>query len=208
MLVWKERIIEMMKKLTKLCIMLVLGISFIFIGYSAYDIWSFGDHNQLLKSEAAIVLGAAVWDDQPSPVLRERINHAIWLYENDYIDKIIFTGGKANGNSLSESEVSKIYAIEQGVKPTDILIETKSKITEENLKYAYEIAKQNNLKTFIIVSDPLHMRRAITMAEDLGMKAYSSPTQTSAYRTLRTKIPFFLRELFFYVGYILSLPFR
>lgn len=41
----------------------------------------FSSKNQLIKTDAAIVLGAAAWGDEPSPVFRERINHAIWLYE-------------------------------------------------------------------------------------------------------------------------------
>ena len=180
----------------------------VFIGYFAFSIWNFSDEVELFKTDVAVVLGAAAWDDGPSPVLRERINHSIWLYENDYVDKIIFTGGKGKGNKYAESEVARDYAIKNNVNSDDILIETKSRITEENLKYAYEIAVEKNFNTFTIVSDPLHMKRAILMAKNTGMEAYSSPTQSSVYTTLNSQIPFFLRELFFYIGYIFSLPFR
>lgn len=187
----------------------IIIVLFIFISYSAFSIWSFSNKVQHVKTDVAVVLGAAAWEDEPSPVLRERINHAIWLYENDYVDKIIFTGGKGEGAQYTESEVAREYAIENDINPEDILIETESKITEENLSYAYEIAIQQNFKTFTIVSDPLHMKRAMLMAENTGMEdAYSSPTQTSVYKSLDSKIPFFMRELFFYIGYIFSLPFR
>lgn len=186
----------------------IIFIFFIFIGYSALSIWSFGDKVQLVKTDAAVVLGAATWGDEPSPVLRERINHSIWLYENGYVDKIIFTGGKGKGTKLAESEVARDYAIKNNVNSKDILIETKSSITEENLKYANAVGHENNLTTFAIVSDPMHMKRAMLMAKNTGMDAYSSPTQSSVYKSLNTKIPFLLRELFFYIGYILSFPFR
>lgn len=163
---------------------------------------------QLVKTDVAVVLGAAAWDDEPSPVLRERINHSIWLYENGYVDKIIFTGGKGDGDKFAESEVAKDYAIAKNVKTEDILIETKSKITEDNLRYAYDIATKENFETFTIVSDPLHMKRAILIAKSIGMESYSSPTQSSVYKTWNSKIPFFFRELFFYVGYTISFPFR
>ncbi|MDX8346150.1 YdcF family protein [Rossellomorea sp. YZS02] len=188
--------------------MIIVVIFFVFISYSAFSIWTFGVKVQLVKTDVAVVLGAAVWDEEPSPVLRERINHAIWLYENRYVDKIIFTGGRGDGNQLAESEVARDYAIDHRVDHNDILIETKSEITEENLKYAYEVAAEHNLNTFTIVSDPMHMKRAILMAKNIGMEAYSSPTQSSVYKTLETKVPFFLRELFFFAGYIISLPFR
>lgn len=186
----------------------VISVIFIFIGYMAFSIWSFGNKSQLVKTDAAIVLGAAVWDNKPSPVLRERINHAIWLYDNNYVDKIIFTGGKGKGSKYSESEISRAYAIKNDVSSDDIIIETKSRITEENIKYAYEIATEKNLKTFTIVSDPLHMKRAMLMAKNTGINAYSSPTPSSVYKTLNSQVPFLLRELFFYTGYILTLPFR
>lgn len=186
----------------------VIIIFLIFIGHSAISIWSFSNQVQYVKTDAAVVLGAAVWGNEPSPVFRERINHAIWLYKNDYVDKIIFTGGKSKGDEFAESEAAREYAIQNDVNEEDIFIETKSKITEENLKYAYEIANENHLKSFTIVSDPLHMKRALFIAETIGMKAYSSPTPSSVYKTFGSKLPFFLRELFYYVGYIVTLPFR
>lgn len=198
----------MSKKIsTKLMLTIIAGL-FIFISYSAFSIWSFSGKIQLVKTDAAVVLGAAAWGDEPSPVLRERINHSIWLYENDYVNKIIFTGGKGEGAMFAESEVAREYAVENNVNPDDILIETKSRITEENLYYAYEIGNEQNFKTFTIVSDPLHMKRAMLMARNTGMEAYSSPTKTSVYKSLDSKVPFFMRELFFYIGYIFSLPFR
>ncbi|MGO4890578.1 YdcF family protein [Anaerobacillus sp. MEB173] len=179
-----------------------------FIVHSGFSIWSYAEYNQLTKADAAIVLGAAAWGDEPSPVFRERINHSIWLYENGYVDKIIFTGGKGEGDKYSESEVARKYALKHHVRGEDIFIETKSKITEENFKYAKEIGFANNLKTFIIVSDPLHMKRATLIAKNFGMEVYSSPTPSSAYQSKGSKIPFFCRELFFYLGYKVSLLFR
>ncbi|NOU98082.1 YdcF family protein [Paenibacillus sp. LMG 31456] len=198
----------MLKKIIGRLFKVLILLFAIFICFSAYSIWSYSKINQLVKSDAAIVLGAAAWGDEPSPVLRERINHSIWLYENGYVDKIIFTGGKGVGDKYAESEVARDYAIKNKVVAEDIYIETESKITEENLQYANIIATKNNFKTFIIVSDPMHMKRAVLMAENRGMEVYSSPTPSSAYRSLNSKLPFFLRELFFYIGYIFSLPFR
>lgn len=185
----------------------LLFLTFTF--YSAFSIWSFSKENHLVTTDAAIVLGAAVWDNKPSPVLKERINHSIWLYENGYVKKLIFTGGKGDGSKYAESEVARNYAIKNNVKQEDILIENESRVTEENLKYAYKIASEQNLKTFTIVSDPLHMKRAILLAKESGMEeVYSSPTPSSVYKSYKSKVPFFLRELFLYEVYIISSPFR
>ena len=45
-------------------------------------------------------------------------------------------------------------------------------------------------KTALIVSDPLHMKRAMLQAKDAGITAYTSPTQSSRYRTRDTKFQF------------------
>lgn len=197
-----------MKKIWFHLAIIAVGFIVAFIVYSAYSIWSYSKINEWVKTDVAVVLGAAVWEGEPSPVLRERVNHSIWLYEKGYVDKIIFTGGKGEGDQFTESEAAREYAIEHHIPPEDIYIETKSTITEENLKYAFDIGTQEHFETYAIVSDPLHMKRAMLLAENSGMDAYSSPTQSSAYKTWSTKIPFFFRELFYYIGYRARLPFK
>ncbi|WP_033544098.1 YdcF family protein [Planococcus sp. CAU13] len=182
-------------------LMLLTGFS----GFAAYDIWTFAQTNELVKADAAIVLGTAVWGEEPSPVFRERINHSIWLYENDYVDKIIFTGGKTNGSQFAESAVAKNYAVAHGIPPEDIFIEDRSLVTIENFRYVQELADINGLVNFLVVSDPLHMKRAIQMAEDTGFEVFSSPTTTSRYNSAPTIVPFFFREIGAYVAYSLSL---
>lgn len=173
----------------------------LYVVYSAVSIWTYGSVDRREPTDAAIVLGAAVWDGKPSPVLEERIRHAIELYESGAVNKIIFTGGRGEGEAVSEAMAAKRYAEERGVPSADLYIEEISRITLDNLVCAREIARQEGLQTFTIVSDPLHMKRSVTMAQDLGLTVYSSPTPTSVYKSARTKVPFLLRELFFYVGY-------
>jgi uncharacterized SAM-binding protein YcdF (DUF218 family) len=161
----------------------------------------FSYSNELINADAAVILGAAVWNDKPSPVFQERINHSIWLYENDYVKYLIFTGGIGKNSFVSESSVARDYAIENSIPAEKIFIEEHSKITFENLIYAKEIIEQNNFNKIIIVSDPLHMKRAITMAKDVNLNVYSSPTKTTRYISIKTKLPFLFYELFFYTIY-------
>lgn len=189
-------------------LLFILGSIIVFVSYAAYDIWHYRSKTDQVDTDAAIVLGAASWNGKPSPVLRERINHAISLYQNGSVKKIIFTGGTKFEAELEEARTSKIYALKHGVRDEDILIETESRFTEENLKNALQIGQEHGLQTYTIVSDPLHMKRAMRIAKHLGMNAYSSPTPTSAYRSLDTELPFFFKELCSYIGYVASLPVR
>ncbi len=193
-----------MKKLLSLILCLLL----LFITLIAVSIENYGKTDRKTPSDVAIILGAGTSGGEVSPVFRERINHGIWLYENGYADYLIFTGGIGEGNKKSDAMVAKEYALSKSVPEKDIFIEQKSTITEENLEYAKEIMDANSFETAVIVSDPLHMKRAMLMAGDYGIDACSSPTPTSMYKTLRTKIPFLLREEFFYIGYSLVRVFR
>ena len=173
----------------------------IYIGKNIYDIWSFSTVDQKCRADVAVILGAAVYDDEPSPVYRERINHGITLYNEGYVDRIIVTGGAPDGSEVSEAEVAKLYLLEQGIPEAAVLTENTSTITQENLENSRVIMDENDFETAIIVSDPLHMKRAMLLAEDAGIKAYSSPTPSTRYVSLSTKIPFLARETFYYIGY-------
>lgn len=177
-------------------------------GTAALGIVRYRTTDDKTQADAIIVLGAGIFGDEPSPVLRERLNHAISLYGEGYSDTLILTGGVGEGNARSESSVARDYVIAQGVPAEAVLIEEKSVITEQNLKYAKELMDEKGLTTAIVVSDPLHMKRAMLMAKDFGITAYSSPTPTTMYRSSRTKLPFLLRETYFYVGYYVLRPFR
>lgn len=174
----------------------------------AISIWNYGKVDEKAPADVAIVLGAAISDGEVSPVYRERINHAITLYEEGTVDFIILTGGFGEGSYKSDSQVAKEYALSQDVPEERILIEEKSTITEENLEFSKEIMDENDLEIAIIVSDPLHMKRSMLMAKDYNINALSSPTTTSMYKSLKTKILFLLREEFFYVGYCIVRVFR
>jgi len=186
-------------KLKKICVLLVFIV--IYIVYVSVSIYSYGSVNEAKKADSAIVLGAAVWGDKPSPVFEERIHHGIWLYKNGYVDKIIFTGGKGKNSKISEASVAKKYAIEHSVPEKDIYIEEQSTITQENIMFASEIAEENNISTVLLVSDPLHMKRAMLMCRDYNLTAYSTPTPTTMYKTAKSKLMFLSREVFYYIGY-------
>jgi len=171
------------------------------IFYVAINVTIYANQSKIVASDAAITLGAGIGHDQPSPVFRERINHAVTLYKTGIVKKLIFTGGIGKGKAYAESEVARMYAIKAGVPAKDILIEKASTITHENLLEAKKILEQKNFNRVLIVSDPLHMKRAMSMATDLGLNANPAPTPSSMYKTWSTQSGFLAREVYFYISY-------
>ena len=180
----------------------LLALASIWICWCVYAIASFKDRELPARSDCAIVLGAAAYGSKPSPVFEERIRHALDLYRRGLVRKLIFTGGAGPGAQYAESTVASKFAAQAGVPLSDIYTETQSHTTHQNLGEALGIMRQSGLRSAIIVSDPLHLRRAKKMADDLGIEAVTSGTLTTRYRSFSTRAPFLLRELYFYHHYL------
>jgi len=186
---------------------MILSVVILAAGLLAWRIYSFGNTTSNARADAAVVLGAAVWTDQVSPVFKERINHAINLYRVGQVHKLIFTGGQGNPGEPTESAAARDYALQSGVPASDILIEEKSHTTYENIIYAKELADAHGIHNVLIVSDPLHMKRAMTMAEDAGLVAEASPTPSTRYQGLSSQMSLLAHETYYYTGYLLRRPF-
>jgi len=187
-------------KIVQLALLLIVLV----IVVTSVRIYRYGNLSSDGNADAAVVLGAAVWSNSVSPVFRERINHAIELYRNGRVRKLVFTGGQGNSNEPTEAAAARSYAVANGIPLQDILVEQKSHTTYENIIYAKQVIDANNLNGVLLVSDPMHMKRAMAMAEDVGLKAFPSPTQTTRYQSWRTPGSELARETFFYLGYSLS----
>lgn len=189
------------RKKRHILVSLAMLFAGIYLLAESIGIWRYGSRDETVRADVAVVLGAATEQGEVSPVYQARLDHAILLYRQGYVDKMIVTGGTGSGNAISDAAAAKGYVVSQGILETDIYVEEQSRITQESLENAGQIMDRLGMRTALIVSDPLHMKRAMRMADDLGISAHSSPTGTTMYRSLRTKIPFLAREVFFYEGY-------
>jgi len=158
-----------------------------------------GYRDQAAPSDAIIVLGAAAYDARPSPVFEERIRHAIFLYQSGYAPRLIFTGGFGGSKArFAESQVARNYALRQGVPASVILIETRSRTTKQNLLEAKQLMAEEGIAQVIVVSDPLHMARALRLSRQLDIQARGSATPSSRFRSVRTRFHFLLKEVWFF----------
>ena len=174
---------------------------------ATYTLWQMSDINRFghtddgSTADCAIVLGAAAWHNNPSPVFKERINHAILLLKQNRIKAIILTGGYGDQKGIkaeyAESEVARTYCLENGVLPHQIHIEKSSQTTKENIEEAHSIMEKQSLKTALIVSDPWHLKRACSIAQHYNISAKPSATTTSLYTSQETKTIFIWKEFLY-----------
>ena len=157
-----------------------------------------GNRDQAAPADAIVVLGAAAYDTRPSPVFTERIRHGIDLHDRGLAPVLVFTGGYGDGARFSESQVARNFALRAGVPADAILIETLSRTTHQNLARSRELLLEHGLRRVIVVSDPLHMARALRLARRLGIDAIGSPTPSTRFRSFRTQWRFLAREVYFF----------
>lgn len=138
------------------------GFAFIYVSLPPNSIF---DTNESTQADYGVVLGAAVWKvNQPSPILKSRIEKAFELYDTKKISKIQLTGSNAPGEK-SEAEVAFNYLMKFKVNPLDVRIEknTKSTIEQINFIKSYLIVKENVSK-IVVISDEFHLSRVLEQA--------------------------------------------
>jgi uncharacterized SAM-binding protein YcdF (DUF218 family) len=164
-----------------------------------------GQRDDARDSGAAVVLGAAQWNGDPSPVLQARLDHALDLYHRGVVKRIILTGGVGPGDRFSEADVGKQYLLDRQLSPEVLLLDERSTTTWENMQNAADLARANGIDTVLLVSDPFHMLRSLKMARDLGLSAYGSPTRTSPISGNRAaEARYVVREIWAYLVYLFA----
>jgi uncharacterized SAM-binding protein YcdF (DUF218 family) len=175
----------------------------------AYRVWTFD--SQWISTpplDAAVVLGAAAPNGVPSPVFAGRLDFGETLFRSGAVRAIIVTGGGRDDPTNPEAAAGVRYLLGKGLPANRVLSETKSKTTPENLCFAADVGEANGIRSYAIVSDPMHLARAMRYADDLKLNARPAATPYTRYLSLWSRIPFLLRETYLYAKRVLSSPVR
>lgn len=130
-------------------------------------------------AQALIVLGAAQYDGVPSPVLRGRLDQALALYERGLAPVVVVTGGRQQGDRFTEATAGYDYLRARGVPDSAIRKEVHGRTTWESLRATSTFLQQEGIDDVFIVSDGYHSKRALGIADDVGLDARVSPSKTA-----------------------------
>lgn len=176
-----------MKKIFKrsiiaLIALMIVGAALVF-GINAYVVHSVKDRI-LTPAQAAgadadcvIVLGAGIWGDRPSPILRDRLDYGIALYEAGAGKKLLMSGDHGR---IEHDEVNlmKDYATERGVPSEDVFMDHAGFSTYESMYRAAEVFEAEKV---IIVTQEYHLYRALYDARRMGIEAYGVASDPYIY---------------------------
>lgn len=180
-----------------------LGVAaVVWAGWLAYQVLAHSAARPLQPADAIVVLGSAVWPgEQPSPSLAARTGLGIRLHQQGLASHLILTGGLGRWPP-AEAEVMRRMAVSAGVPLSALVLDTQSLSTEESLRNARDLMDLRGWRTAILVSDPFHLYRALTMAGDLGMQAVAAPASDSpTWTILRLRAYYTVREVLALMAY-------
>jgi len=151
--------------------------------------------DELQPADVILVLGAAEYRGKPSPILEARLNHALFLYRQQWAPRILTTGGAGGDPTFTEGEVGRAYLSSHGIPSEAILSETAGSTTLESTVAAAEIMRRMNLKSCIVVSDGYHIYRVKKLLESQGMKVFGSPRPSQPSDTWRERWLYFRQAI-------------
>ena len=143
----------------------------------------YGTVDSAAEADVIIALGAGLRrDGRPGPALTRRSQQAAALWREGFAPLVLCTGGQAENYPRSEASACREILLAQGLPAAAILLEERSRSTEENAIYSRQVLDELGLTSVVLVSDGYHMLRAGWLFRQRGFEPYLSPVPVSRMR--------------------------
>lgn len=159
---------------------LFVYVTFLYISYVLYGFWC---NLFPIRKEPRyiIILGSGLIGDKVPPLLAQRLDKGLKIYEQFQArPKIIVSGGQGADESISEAKAMKNYLLQKGLSEKDILLEDQSRTTFENLTFSQNLMTDKKSPT-VVVTNSFHALRAGIYMRKIGLKGSSVGSRTALY---------------------------
>lgn len=126
-----------------------------------------------------VVLGCGLSGRRLTPLLRGRVDEGLRLLAVNPKAKLVLSGGQGPDEEIAEAEAMAAYVREQGIDESRIIVENRSKTTEENL--ANSIALMQGAGRTAVVTTNYHVHRALQLARAQGLRCSGYGAKTKLY---------------------------
>lgn len=161
----------------------LIGAS-LFIGINLFVLGKARPYTQNPDPSAyvAIVLGARVYPGgRLSPMLEDRIQTALELYQRGKVKRILVSGDHARPE-YDEVNAMKDFLLAAGVPASDIFLDHAGFDTYDSLYRAKHIFQ---VDTAIVVTQEFHLPRAVYIARSVGIDAVGLSADKRPYASIR-----------------------
>jgi uncharacterized SAM-binding protein YcdF (DUF218 family) len=187
-------------------VVLVLAALLLWFAWTCFWVVRESWQQEVHPADAIIVLGAAEYAGRPSPVLKARLDHALFLFQQGVAPVVITTGGSGEDPKYSEGGVGHDYLMHRGIPEASLIAETQGSDTAQSAERIAVIMHKNHMKTCIAVSDEYHVFRIRKLLEHEGLKVYVAPRPDSRPRSILQRMQAVMREAVSYMAWRLHLP--
>ena len=133
--------------------------------------------------EYIIVLGAHVEGTQLTKALLERTRRALEYLEENPDTKAVLSGGRGEGESITEAQAMCNYLTEHGIDRDRLILEEKSTSTAENLKFSLALIGLDH--SVGVVTNNFHVFRGTAIGRKCGCREiYPIPSRYCSWRLL------------------------
>lgn len=123
------------------------------------------------RFDAILLLGVGLGEnDQPTEEMHARVHAAAQAYREGLAPRIIACGGVTPGHAVSEAAVMAALLDGEGIPAEAVLMEDRSQITIENMKFAAKILGGAKGKRVLVVTSDYHLRRSVLTAMRAGFR--------------------------------------
>jgi uncharacterized SAM-binding protein YcdF (DUF218 family) len=183
-------------------ISVILILALIGPAYGVSQVWRAAKNPVVRQADVIVVLGTAQLNGKPGDALEARLVEAKRIYDLGYAPTIITVGGGAPGDRTTEAASGKYWLRMNGVPAKRIIAIEQGRDTLVSTKVYASVMKKKYISDVIIVTDPYHCKRAMTMANDQGIVSTCSPVQTGPNTIANSGFRYLLREAGAYLVYI------
>lgn len=170
--------------------------------YGVSQVWRAANNPIVRQADVIVVLGAAQLDGKPGEALEGRLVEAKRIYQLKYAPIIITVGAGAPGDRTTEAASGKYWLRTNGVSASNVIAVPEGRDTLTSTKAYAEVMKKRYVSDVIIVTDPFHCARAVTMANDQGILGTCSPVQSGPNTLDNSGYRYLIREAAAYLAYI------
>ena len=142
-----------------------------------------------------IILGCQLHDWGPSVMLRDRLDKALDYLADHPEAVVVVSGGQGANEPKTEAEGMADYLADHGVPRENMILETQSHNTYQNLAYTakhLEEAGYDIKEGVVIVSNGFHLTRAKMLAGRIGYENVSVLAAPSSH--VPTRLKMYIRE--------------
>ena len=189
-------------KLIRKIIAIILLVAIVVPAYAFGVTWSAARNTLTRNADVIVVLGAAQLNGRPGEVLEARLIEAKRVFDAGLAPLIITVGAKAPGDRTTEAASGRYWLRTHGVPKSKVISLADGRDTWVSTQSYVKEMKSRNIKDVIIVTDPYHCRRAMTMANDLGAVASCSPVKTGPNALDKSGKRYLVRETGAYLAYV------